>query len=72
MAYRVLSDDLTYANLNTDLPKVCFLHGWGGSGKDFSKIDSNFEYITFDLPGFGKSVPFQISFSPMLLMLTSS
>jgi len=64
MAYRVLSDDLTYANMNTDLPKVCFLHGWGGSGKDFSKIDSNFEYITFDLPGFGKSVPFQISFSP--------
>ena len=64
MAYRVLSDDLTYANTNTELPKFCFLHGWGGSGKDYSKIDFDFEHITFDLPGFGKSVPFQISFSP--------
>ncbi len=64
MGYKILSDDLTFANVNSDSPKVCFLHGWGTSGKDFSKIDPYFESITIDIPGFGKSVPFTISFSP--------
>ncbi len=64
MAFKVLSDDITFANVNSDNPKVCFLHGWGMSGKDFSKIETSFEFITIDIPGFGKSVPFNKSLSP--------
>ena len=64
MAYKVLSDDITFANTNSDNPKVCFLHGWGMSGKDFNKIETSFDFITIDIPGFGKSVPFTTSFSP--------
>ena len=64
MAYKILKDDLTFANVNSDNPKVCFLHGWGTSGKDFNKIESHFDFITIDIPGFGKSVPFTKSFSP--------
>ncbi len=64
MGYKILNDGLTFATVNSDSPKVCFLHGWGTSGKDFSKIDPYFESITIDIPGFGKSVPFTISFSP--------
>ena len=64
MAFKVLSDDITFANINSDNPKVCFLHGWGMSGKDFSKIETSFEFITIDIPGFGKSVPFNKSLSP--------
>ena len=59
-----MNDDLTFANVNSDNPKVCFLHGWGKSGKDFNKIESHFDFITIDIPGFGKSVPFTKSFSP--------
>ena len=64
MAYKILKDDLTFANVNSDNPNVCFLHGWGTSGKDFNKIESHFDFITIDIPGFGKSVPFTKSFSP--------
>ena len=64
MAYKILSDNLTFANVNSENPKVCFLHGWGTSGKDFNKIDSHFDSITIDIPGFGKSRPFTQSFSP--------
>ena len=64
MAYKVLNDDITFANTNSDNPKVCFLHGWGMSGKDFNKIETSFDFITIDIPGFGKSVPFTKSFSP--------
>ena len=27
MGYKVLNDNLTLANINSDKPKVCFLHG---------------------------------------------
>ena len=64
MGYKILNDDLTYANINSENPKVCFLHGWGTSGKDFNKIETHFDFITIDIPGFGKSVPFTKSFSP--------
>ena len=64
MAYKILNDDLTFANVNSENPKVCFLHGWGTSGKDFNKIESHFDSITIDIPGFGKSRPFTQSFSP--------
>ena len=64
MAYKILDDDLTFANVNSENPKVCFLHGWGTNGKDFNKIESHFDSITIDIPGFGKSKPFTQSFSP--------
>ena len=64
MAYKILDDDLTFANVNSENPKVCFLHVWGTSGKDFNKIESHFDSITIDIPGFGKSKPFTQSFSP--------
>ena len=68
MGYKILNDDLTYANINSENPKVCFLHGWGTSGKDFNKIETHFDFITIDIPGFGKSVPFTKSFSQVILM----
>ena len=64
MVYKILDDDLTFANVNSENPKVCFLHGWGTNGKDFNKIESHFDSITIDIPGFGKSKPFTQSFSP--------
>ena len=64
MGYKVLDDNLTLANINSDKPKVCFLHGWGRSSKDFMNIENEFESISLDIPGFGKSVPFPRSLSP--------
>ena len=64
MGYVVLDDNLTFANINSDNPKVCFLHGWGRSSKDFMNIENEFESITIDIPGFGKSIPFPQSLSP--------
>ena len=64
MRYKVLNDNLTLANINSDKPKVCFLHGWGRSSKDFMNIENEFESISLDIPGFGKSVPFPQSLSP--------
>ena len=64
MGYKVLDDNLTLANINSDKPKVCFLHGWGRSSKDFMNIENEFESISLDIPGFGKSVPFPQSLSP--------
>ena len=41
------------------------LFTWMGyKGKDFNKIETHFDFITIDIPGFGKSVPFTKSFSP--------
>ena len=42
MGYKVLDDNLTLANINSDKPKVCFLHGWGRSSKDFMNIENEF------------------------------
>ena len=53
MGYKVLDDNLTLANINSDKPKVCFLHGWGRSSKDFMNIENEFESISLHLPGFG-------------------
>ena len=64
MGYKVLDDNLTLANINSDKPKVCFLHGWGRSSKDFMNIENEFESISLDIPGFGKSIPFPQSLSP--------
>tara|TARA_B100000678_G_scaffold99312_1_gene82951 strand:+ start:1433 stop:2140 length:708 start_codon:yes stop_codon:yes gene_type:complete len=64
MGYKVLEDNLTFANINSDKPTVCFLHGWGRSSKDFIHIENEFESIAFDIPGFGKSIPFPRSLSP--------
>ena len=46
MGYKVLDDNLTLANINSDKPKVCFLHGWGRSSKDFMNIENEFESIS--------------------------
>ena len=48
MGYKVLDDNLTLANINSDKPKVCFLHGWGRSSKDFMNIENEFESISLD------------------------
>jgi pimeloyl-ACP methyl ester carboxylesterase len=56
MPYKLLDDKKTYANVNSENPTVCFLHGWGRSSQDFNSISQSFDYISFDLPGFGKSL----------------
>ena len=64
MAYKLLNDKKTFANINSVNPTVCFLHGWGRSSQDFYLISQSFDYINFDLPGFGKSQEPEISMNP--------
>ncbi len=64
MIAKILSDNLTYSQVNSENPKICFLHGWGGKSSDWNNISKEFEYIAIDIPGFGKSVPFKHSFAP--------
>ena len=64
MITKILSDDLTYSQVNSESPKICFLHGWGGDSSNWKNISGEFESIALDIPGFGKSVPFEKSFSP--------
>lgn len=48
-----------FQKFNPDRQSVFFLHGFGGSSNDwkeiFSLLDSEFQLIVIDLPGFGKS-----------------
>ena len=64
MITKILSDNLTYSQVNSESPKICFLHGWGGDSSNWKNISGEFESIALDIPGFGKSVPFEKSFSP--------
>ena len=64
MALQLLKDGKTFADINSEEPKICFLHGWGGSSSDFSLISNNFESIAIDLPGFGKSKEPESSMNP--------
>ena len=64
MALQLLKDGKTFADINSEEPKICFLHGWGGSSSDFSLITNNFESIAIDLPGFGKSKEPESSMNP--------
>ena len=64
MPYKLLNDKKTFANVNSENPTVCFLHGWGRSSQDFNLISQSFSYINFDLPGFGKSQEPETSMSP--------
>ena len=64
MITKILSDNLTYSQINSANPKICFLHGWGGESSNWKNISGEFESIALDIPGFGKSVPFEKSFSP--------
>ena len=64
MALQLLKDGKTFADINSEKPKICFLHGWGGSSSDFSLITNNFESIAIDLPGFGKSKTPESSMNP--------
>ena len=62
MIAKILSDNLTYSQVNSENPKICFLHGWGGESSNWKNISGEFESIALDIPGFGKSVPFEKSF----------
>ena len=64
MAYKLLNDKKTFANINSENPTVCFLHGWGRSSQDFYLISQSYDYINFDLPGFGKSQEPETSMNP--------
>ena len=64
MALQLLKDGKTFADVNSEKPKICFLHGWGRSSDDFSKISKKFESIAIDLPGFGKSEEPENSMNP--------
>ena len=66
MITKILSDNLTYSQVNSENPKICFLHGWGGESSNWKNISGEFESIALDIPGFGKSVPFEKSFSPKI------
>ena len=64
MPYKLLNDKKTFANINSENPTVCFLHGWGRSSQDFYLISQSYDYINFDLPGFGKSQEPENSMNP--------
>ena len=64
MPYKLLNDKKTFANINSENPTVCFLHGWGRSSQDFYMISQSYDYINFDLPGFGKSQEPETSMNP--------
>ena len=64
MPYKLLNDKKTFANVNSENPTVCFLHGWGRSSQDFYLISQSYDYINFDLPGFGKSQEPETSMNP--------
>ena len=64
MPYKLLNDKKTFANINSENPTVCFLHGWGRSSQDFYLINQSYDYINFDLPGFGKSQEPETSMNP--------
>ena len=64
MPYKLLNDKKTFANVNSENPTVCFLHGWGRSSQDFNLVSQSFSYINFDLPGFGKSQEPETSMNP--------
>ena len=64
MPYKLLNDKKTFANINSVNPTVCFLHGWGRSSQDFYLISQSYDYINFDLPGFGKSQEPETSMNP--------
>ncbi len=64
MPLKLLDDKRTYAEINSDKPEVCFLHGWGRSSNDFNLISKDFAHISFDLPGFGKSLEPLNSYTP--------
>ena len=64
MALKVLNDGKTFAEVNSDNPTICFLHGWGRSSNDFNLISSKFDSISIDLPGFGKSQEPENSMNP--------
>ena len=64
MPYKLLNDKKTFAYINSENPTVCFLHGWGRSSQDFYLISQSYDYINFDLPGFGKSQEPETSMNP--------
>ena len=64
MSLHLLSDGTTFAYSNIENPKVCYLHGWGRDSQDFLDIIELYQGIAIDLPGFGKTKPFEFSMNP--------
>lgn len=64
MSLHLLSDGTTFAYSNIENPKVCYLHGWGRDSKDFLDIIELYPGLAIDLPGFGKTKPFEFSMNP--------
>ena len=46
MIAKILSDNLTYAQVNSENPNICFLHGWGGESNNWKNISK--ELIGYD------------------------
>ena len=40
MIAKILSDNLTYAQVNSENPNICFLHGWGGESNNWKNIST--------------------------------
>ena len=64
MSLHLLSDGTTFAYSNIENPKVCYLHGWGRDSQDFLDIIELYPGLAIDLPGFGKTKPFEFSMNP--------
>ena len=64
MSLHLLSDGTTFAYSNIENPKVCYLHGWGRDSQDFQDIIELYPGLAIDLPGFGKTKPFEFSMNP--------
>ena len=48
MIAKILSDNLTYAQVNSENPNICFLHGWGGESNNWKNISKEFESIAIE------------------------
>ena len=45
MITKILSDNLTYSQINSENPKICFLHGWGGESSNWKNIQENLKAL---------------------------
>ena len=43
MIAKILSDNLTYAQVNSENPNICFLHGWGGESNNWKNISKELQ-----------------------------
>ena len=50
MITKILSDNLTYSQINSENPTICFLHGWGWESRNWQHISGEVERIAIDIP----------------------